>query len=132
MDVRSITDVAPVVEHNGTVPVWWLVHPREMKAITDGGFLELVSEFEVAGGGLVDPHSHPTHEFYYVTAGKGIMTIAGETAEISQGDLVHIPPNKVHTIKPIGVGPMRALSFAARFLPPGGAGTEAERAELPR
>ena len=47
------------------------------------------------------------------------------------GDLVHIPPNKVHTIKPIGVGPMRALSFAASFLPPGGAGTEAERAELP-
>src|SRR6187551_870841 len=67
MDVRSIEDVAPVVEHNGTVPVWWLVNPREMKEITDGGYLELVSEFEVAGGGLVDPHSHPTHEFYYVT-----------------------------------------------------------------
>ena len=67
MDVRSIEDVAPVVEHNGTVPVWWLVSPREMKDITDGGYLELVSEFEVAGGGLVDPHSHPTHEFYYVT-----------------------------------------------------------------
>ena len=31
MDVRSINDVAPVVEHNGTVPVWWLVNPREMK-----------------------------------------------------------------------------------------------------
>ena len=30
MDVRSIKDVAPVVEHNGTVPVWWLVQPREM------------------------------------------------------------------------------------------------------
>ena len=52
MDVRSIEEVPPVVEHNGTVPVWWLVNPREMKEITDGGFLELVSEFEVAGGGL--------------------------------------------------------------------------------
>ena len=51
MDVRSIEDVEPVVEHNGTVPVWWLVSPREMKEITDGGYLELVSEFEVAGGG---------------------------------------------------------------------------------
>ena len=61
MDVRSIEAVPPVVEHNGTVPVWWLVNPREMKEITEGGFLELVSEFEVAGGGLVDPHSHPTH-----------------------------------------------------------------------
>ncbi|MDQ1447659.1 MAG: hypothetical protein QOC79_630, partial [Actinomycetota bacterium] len=23
MDVRSIEDVEPVIEHNGTVPVWW-------------------------------------------------------------------------------------------------------------
>ena len=59
----------PVVEHNGTVPVWWMVNSREMKDLTDGGFLELVNEFEVAGGGYVDPHSHPTHEFYYVLRG---------------------------------------------------------------
>ena len=58
MDVRSIEDVEPVVEHNGTVPVWWLVNPREMFDITKGGHLELVSEFEVAGGGFVDPHQH--------------------------------------------------------------------------
>ena len=69
MDVRSIEDVEPVIEHNGTVPVWWLVSPREMFDITKGGHLELVSEFEVAGGGFVDPHHHPTHEFYYVTVG---------------------------------------------------------------
>jgi quercetin dioxygenase-like cupin family protein len=70
MDVRSIEEVAPVVEHNGTVPVWWLVSPREMQEITAGGHLELVSEFEVSGRGFVDPHSHPTHEFHYVTAGR--------------------------------------------------------------
>ena len=49
MDVRSIEQVAPVVEHNGTVPVWWLIGAREMKEITDGGYLELANEFEVAG-----------------------------------------------------------------------------------
>ena len=72
MDVRKIEDVAPVVEHNGTVPVWWLINPREMKEITDGGYLELANEFEVPGGSYVYPHSHPTHEFYYVTSGRGI------------------------------------------------------------
>ena len=113
MDVRSIEDVAPVVEHNGTVPVWWLVNPREMKDITDGGYLELVSEFEVAGGGLVDPHSHPTHEFYYVTAGPGIMMIDGEEREISQGDLVHIPPNLVHSLRPVSDhAPIHCFCFA--------------------
>src|SRR4029077_5203781 len=101
MDVRSIEDVAPVVEHNATVPVWWLVSPREMQDITAGGHLELVSEFEVSGGGFVDPHSHPTHEFYYVTAGRGLMTIADETREIAQGDLVHIPPDAVHSLRPV-------------------------------
>ena len=49
-------------EHAGTGPVWWLIQPGELKEVTRGGFLELVSEWEVAGGGLVDPHSHPTHE----------------------------------------------------------------------
>jgi quercetin dioxygenase-like cupin family protein len=113
MDVRSIEEVAPVVEHNGTVPVWWLVNPREMKDITDGGFLELVSEFEVAGGGLVDPHSHPTHEFYYVTCGRGLMTIDGEEREITQGDLVHIPPNLVHSLRPVSDhAPIHCFCFA--------------------
>ena len=50
MDVRSIVDVEPEVEHNGTVPVWYLIRPREMNDITRGGSLELVNEFEVAPG----------------------------------------------------------------------------------
>ena len=106
MDVRSIEEVEPVIEHNGTVPVWWLVNPREMFDITKGGHLELVSEFEVAGGGLVDPHQHPTHEFYYVTSGRGLMTIDGEEREISQGDLVH-------SLKPVSDNaPIHCFCFA--------------------
>ena len=63
MDVRSAQHIAPVIEHNGTVPVWWLVSPRELHDVTRGGFLELVSEWEVAGGGKVDAHSQlePLH-----------------------------------------------------------------------
>jgi len=113
MDVRSVEQVAPVVEHNGTVPVWWLVKPREMHDVTEGGFLELVSEFEVQGGGEVDPHSHPTHEFYYVTSGRGWMVIDGEERQISQGDLVHIPPQAVHSIRPISANAsIRCFCFA--------------------
>ena len=46
MDVRSIEDVPASPEHQGTVPVWWLFKPREMRDETLGGHLELVSEFE--------------------------------------------------------------------------------------
>ena len=113
MDVRSINNVEPEVEHNGTVPVWYLVHPREMKQLTDGGYLELVNEFEVAAGGYVYPHEHPTHEFYYVTSGRGIMTIAGEEREIRQGDLVYIPPDTVHTLRPVSDhAPIHCFCFA--------------------
>jgi quercetin dioxygenase-like cupin family protein len=113
MDVRNIRDAAPVVEHNGTVPVWWMVPSRSMKDMTDGGFLELVNEFEVAGGGYVEPHSHPTHEFYYVMSGRGIMKIEDDEREISQGDLVHIPPDKVHTLRPVtDNAPIHCFCFA--------------------
>ena len=113
MDVRSIEDVAPEVEHNGTVPVWWLIKPPEMRALTEGGHLELVNEFEVAGGGAVFPHTHPTHEFYYVTSGRGIMTVAGEDAEVGQGDLIYIPPDAVHSLRPVSDhAPIHCFCFA--------------------
>ena len=84
-----------------------------MFEITKGGHLELVSEFEVAGGGFVDPHHHPTHEFYYVTAGRGLMTIEDEEREIRQGDLVHIPPNAVHSLRPVSDhAPIHCFAFA--------------------
>jgi quercetin dioxygenase-like cupin family protein len=101
MDIRSIEGTAPEIEHAGSVAVWWLFKPREMFEETDGGYLELVSEFEVKGGKKVNPHQHPTYEFYYVTHGRGIMQIGDETAEVCPGDLIKIPPNTVHSMWPI-------------------------------
>ncbi|TMJ09808.1 MAG: cupin domain-containing protein [Bacillati bacterium ANGP1] len=113
MDVRSIEGVPASPEHKGTVPVWWLYRPREMKATTLGGYLELVSEFEVKGGGAVHPHQHTTHEFYYVVSGRGLMTIAGEERQIVQGDLVHIPPDAVHSLRPVSPhASIRCFCFA--------------------
>src|SRR4051812_49465946 len=98
MDVRSIEDVEPIIEHNGTVPVWWLVNPREMFDVTNGGHLELVSEFEVAGGGFVGPHHHPTHEFYFVPAGRGVIAVGEQTREIPPGELLPTAPNAAHSL----------------------------------
>ncbi len=112
MDVRTVDELTPEVEHNGTVPVWWLVKPRELKDSTDGGYLELVNEFEVPAGGEVFPHSHPTHEFYYVMTGEGDMTIDGEKRHIGPRDLVRIPPDKVHSLKTTSAEPVRCFCFA--------------------
>jgi mannose-6-phosphate isomerase-like protein (cupin superfamily) len=112
VDVRNVATVQPEVEHNGTVPVWWLIRPQEMKAITDGGYLELANEFEVAVGGEVFPHTHPTHEFYFVMSGAGVMTIAGEQRDVAPSDLIYIPPEQVHSLRPTGDEPIRCFCFA--------------------
>ena len=45
--------------------------------------------------------------------GRGLMTIEGETREIRQGDLVKIPPNAVHSLKPVSANAsIRCLAFA--------------------
>ncbi len=83
MDVRNVKEITPEVEHNGTVPVWWLIKPQEMKGLTDGGYLELANEFEVA-----------VHR------------------DVAPGDLVYIPPDAVHSLRPTGDGPIHCFCFA--------------------
>jgi len=112
VDVRSIADVEPELEHNGTVPVWWMVRPREMHELTDRGYLELVNEFEVPSGGAVFPHTHPTHEVYFVMRGNGTMVVADERRDIGPGDLVYIPPDAVHSLETIGDAPIHCFCFA--------------------
>lgn len=113
MDLRSIRDVVPVMEHEGTTKVWWLYKPGELYDLTAGGHLELIDEFEVAGGGAVHPHCHPTTEFYYMTYGRGMMVIEGVSREIGPGDLVLIPPDAVHSIAPLSPNaPLRSFCFA--------------------
>ena len=60
MDVRTIADVEPELEHNGTVPVWWMIRPREMKDVLPiAGYLELANQFEVPGRGCGVPAHAP-------------------------------------------------------------------------
>jgi mannose-6-phosphate isomerase-like protein (cupin superfamily) len=92
--------------------VWWLIHPREMKDLTDGGYLELANEFEVAVCGEVFPHTHPTHEFYFVMTGEGVMTVGAEERNVTPGDLIYIPPDTVHSLRPTGGEKIRCFCFA--------------------
>jgi quercetin dioxygenase-like cupin family protein len=113
MDIRNVLDIEPVVEHNGSTPVWYIVPPGTMREMTEGGRLELVNEFEVPGGGAVVTHTHPTHEFYYVLYGRGEMVIGEEERTIAQGDFVYIPPDLPHSLKASSpYAPMRCFCFA--------------------
>jgi mannose-6-phosphate isomerase-like protein (cupin superfamily) len=53
-------------------------------------------------------HYHQTMtEFYYVISGGGTITLDGEVSEITEGDLVMIPPGVRHTSD----GEMNVLIF---------------------
>jgi len=99
-----------------------------LAAATAGGHLELVSEFEVKPGGHVNPHRHPTHEFYLVRAGRGLMTVGEASWEIAPGDLVTIPSQVVHSLEPVGEEPIRCFCFAVadRGAPPVDYGSDGE------
>ena len=65
------------------------------------------------GGGEVFPHSHPTHEYYYIISGRGFINIEGDERAVQAGDLVYIPPDKVHSARPATTNAsLRAVSFA--------------------
>jgi mannose-6-phosphate isomerase-like protein (cupin superfamily) len=63
-------------------------------------------------GGEVFPHTHPTHEFYFVMTGEGVMTIGEEQRDVVPGDLVYIPPDAVHSLRPTGGEPIHCFCFA--------------------
>ena len=102
MDVRTIADRAPRVEHEGTTTVWWMYDAREAFDETTGGSLEFLIEQEIAAGAAPAASSRRAHQYYYVLAGHGLMTVAAETREVAPGDLVSVPPDTLHAWRAVG------------------------------
>ncbi len=49
-------------------------------------------------------HYHSlSEEIYYITSGKGIMTLGEESFSVSTGDTILIPPNTPHQILNTGI-----------------------------
>ena len=58
-----------------------------------------VTWLEVPGDTDQELHSHEEAEqVYIVVSGRGTMTVAGDKQEVSQGDLVLVPPATDHSI----------------------------------
>jgi len=49
-------------------------------------------------GGEMEAHSHPTTEVYFIFSGTGTVIVGNESAKVSQGDVIEIPPNANHTM----------------------------------
>jgi mannose-6-phosphate isomerase-like protein (cupin superfamily) len=47
-----------------------------------------------------------------VMSGRGVMTVDEEERPVGPGDLVYIPPDQVHSLRPVGGGAIHCFCFA--------------------
>jgi mannose-6-phosphate isomerase-like protein (cupin superfamily) len=56
---------------------------------------------------------HPdVEEVYYILEGKGEILVGEETRLVGPGQLVYIPPQQLHTIRPAGDARLRWITIA--------------------
>lgn len=48
-------------------------------------------------GEATTPHSHDEEETFVVMAGDGVITVDGETAQASAGDVIYLPRGSTHS-----------------------------------
>lgn len=97
-------DMAPYVTRDGS-EIRELMHP-DRQAVRRQSLAEAL----VPAGEGTRLHRHRlSEEIYHVTAGRGRMTLGGESFEIGPGDTVAIPPGMPHRVDSLGPGPLRIL-----------------------
>ena len=58
----------------------------------------------------VTPHHHrELEEIYYITSGRGVMTVGDESREVVSGDAVYVPRGLKHSLANTGSEPIRLL-----------------------
>ncbi len=61
-----------------------------------------LAEARLARGARSRAHRLETAEVYYVVQGAGLMHVGEETAELTRGEAVYIPPGSVQWLENIG------------------------------
>jgi mannose-6-phosphate isomerase-like protein (cupin superfamily) len=73
-----------------------------------------LAEASLPAGAEIERHYHRvSEEFYYLTAGRGLMEIDGIEREVAPGDAILIPPGAWHRIRAI-----ETLQFLCCCAPP--------------
>lgn len=106
---------APVVTHSETA-LWETWNSPELGLISfqtllgsnddqASGFTAGSAELPV--GGWLAPHRHEPSEIYFVTTGKGVLTIDSTPHEVQQGSVIVIPGGSEHSITNTADAPLK-------------------------
>ena len=97
--------IQPYTTKNGSL-IRELMHPE-----VHGNIRQSLTEAIIPAGStttLLHKH-HKSEEIYYITAGKGLMTIGDEKFEVTAGDTICVPPGKPHQIQNTGKKTLKLL-----------------------
>lgn len=111
MDIVNLADAPPFITKDGS-------EIRELLAHRNSAIVnQSLAEARVPVGAATDEHYHvKTEEIYYITHGRGRMSIEGETRDVEVGDAIAIPPGRKHKIWNTGGETLRLLcSCAPRY-----------------
>lgn len=87
MLIRKLLDCPEFLAGDGT-QLRELLHPDKQ----DLALRYSLAHATVPVGQVSTPHALTTSEVYYILAGRGEMSIDGETSPVEPGDAVYIPP----------------------------------------
>jgi methionyl-tRNA synthetase len=65
----------------------------------------------VEPGQATDPHNHFEAESFFITKGKGKITVGKEVAEVEAGDVIYFPPGSHHTLANESEEPLHFFTF---------------------
>ena len=89
-------------------------HGSEIRPLIDRTTSEIsrcsLAEELLPPGCAVTPHYHrELEEIYYITSGRGLMTVGDESREVAAGDAVYVPRGLKHSLANTGSEPIRLL-----------------------
>ncbi|AKS33842.1 hypothetical protein AFA91_20325 [Mycolicibacterium goodii] len=122
------TDMESVPEHLGTATTKYMIPKEAQEQETTGTYMALAGVFQVQAGQKLKAHHHPTHEYWFVIEGRGVMQVADEARVIEVGDLIYTPPNTPHQVIADASGNFRAFVYALGYP---GQGSQHIDVELP-
>lgn len=62
-------------------------------------------------GESIEKHQHPVTEFLYLINGEAEVWLEGSVQKLAEGDVVVLPPNRLHCVSNTGTEAFRLFSF---------------------
>jgi mannose-6-phosphate isomerase-like protein (cupin superfamily) len=102
--------------HGGIGALDWIV-VLDHNDLKDRG-VNFIHDDILPPGVSIGYHQHTgDEEYYYIVSGKGLMTLDGESFEVTGGDITAVYPGGMHGLENTGTEDLRIIVISVRIHP---------------